>query len=69
MNEKIVLLIIEEEEFQYLELIINITNLINTEDISSLFSIQEETTVINSVRIQVQQAGVTSVLSSFFRPR
>ncbi|CAF4106350.1 unnamed protein product, partial [Adineta steineri] len=57
-NEKIVLLI-TEEEFQYLELIINITNLINAEDISSLFSLQEETTVINSVRTQVQQAGLT----------
>ncbi|CAF4432948.1 unnamed protein product, partial [Adineta steineri] len=43
-NEKIVLLI-TEEEFQYLELIINITNIINAEDISSLFSLQEETTV------------------------
>ncbi|UJR11505.1 hypothetical protein I4U23_015686 [Adineta vaga] len=57
-NEKIVILI-TEEDFQHLDLIINITNLINTEDISSLFSLQEETTVINSVRTQIQQAGLT----------
>ncbi|CAF1148393.1 unnamed protein product [Adineta ricciae] len=57
-NEKIVILI-SEDDFQHLDLIINITNLINTEDISSLFSLQEETTVINSVRTQIQQAGLT----------
>ena len=53
------MILITEEDFQHLDLIINITNLINTEDISSLFSLQEETTVINSVRTQVQQAGLT----------
>jgi len=36
-----------------------VTNLLNTEDVSSLFPLEEEATVLNSVRTQVQQAGLT----------
>ncbi|CAF4182451.1 unnamed protein product, partial [Rotaria sordida] len=57
-NEKIILLI-TEEEFQHIELIIQVTNLLNTEEMSSLFSLEEETSVLNSVRTQVQQAGLS----------
>lgn len=57
-NEKIILLI-TEEEFQHIELIIHVTNLLNTEEMSSLFSLEEETSVLNSVRTQVQQAGLS----------
>ena len=63
------LLLITEEEFQYVELIIHITNLLNTEEMSSLFSLEEETSVLNSVRSQVQQAGLSfsrSVAWEFF---
>ncbi len=35
------------------------TNLLNTEDVSSLFPLEEEAIVLNSVRTQVQQAGLT----------
>ncbi len=35
------------------------TNLLNTEEMSSLFSLEEETSVLNSVRTQVQQAGLS----------
>jgi dynein heavy chain len=52
------ILLITEEEFQSIELIIHVTNLLNTEDMSSLFSLEEETSVLNSVRTQVQQAGL-----------
>ncbi|CAF3502703.1 unnamed protein product [Rotaria socialis] len=57
-NEKIILLI-TEEEFEYIDLIIHVTNLLNTEEMSSLFSLEEETSVLNSVRTQVQQAGLS----------
>ncbi|CAF4591105.1 unnamed protein product, partial [Rotaria sp. Silwood2] len=57
-NEKIILLI-TEEEFEHIELIIHVTNLLNTEEMSSLFSLEEETSVLNSVRTQVQQAGLS----------
>ncbi|CAF5127900.1 unnamed protein product, partial [Rotaria sp. Silwood1] len=57
-NEKIILLI-REEEFEHIELIIHVTNLLNTEEMSSLFSLEEETSVLNSVRTQVQQAGLS----------
>lgn len=53
------LLLITEEEFQSNELIIHMTNLLNTEEMSSLFSLEEETSVLNSVRTQVQQAGLS----------
>jgi dynein heavy chain len=36
-----------------------VTNLLNTEEISSLFTLEEETSVLNSVRTQVQQAGLS----------
>lgn len=34
-------------------------NLLNSEEISSLFTLEEETSVLNSVRTQVQQAGLS----------
>ena len=51
------ILLITEEEFKSVELINQVTNLLNAEEISSLFSLEEETSVLNSVRTQVQQAG------------
>jgi hypothetical protein len=57
------ILLITEEEFEHLELIIQVTNLLNTEEMSSLFSLEEETSVLNSVRTKVQEAD-----DSFSRP-
>lgn len=57
------ILLITAEEFKSVELINQVTNLLNAEEISSLFSLEEETSVLNSVRTQVQQAGL-----SFSRP-
>jgi dynein heavy chain len=51
--------LITEEDFKNIELILNVTNLLNTEDVSSLFPLEEEAIVLNSVRTQVQQAGLT----------
>jgi dynein heavy chain len=53
------LLLITEEELESIDLIIHVTNLLNTEEMSSLFSLEEETSVLNSVRTQVQQAGLS----------
>ena len=53
------ILFITEDEFRSVELITQVTNLLNAEEISSLFSLEEETSVLNSVRTQVQQAGLS----------
>ncbi|CAF0871195.1 unnamed protein product, partial [Didymodactylos carnosus] len=53
------LLLITEEDFQHTDLIIHVMNLLNSEEMTSLFSLEEETSVLNSVRTQVQQAGLT----------
>ena len=57
-GEKLVLLI-QEDELVTDELLVYLTEFIVSCSISHLFSNEEQTTIINSIRTEVTQAGLT----------
>ena len=57
-GEKLVLLILEEELVTD-ELLVYLTEFIVSCGISHLFTPEEQTTIINSIRTEVTQAGLT----------
>ena len=52
-----VMLCLTEEEMVHKEFLAYITEFITSEEVMHLFTIEEETTILNSIRTQVVQAG------------
>jgi hypothetical protein len=53
-----VVICLTEEEMTHKEFIVHVAELMISEEIMHLFSIEEETTILNSIRTQVIQAGL-----------
>lgn len=51
--------LLEEEELQEEDFLVSLTEFIVSGDITHLFSQEEMTTIINSIRTEVTQAGLT----------
>ena len=52
------LIVLTEEEMMHREFLMYVTEFIVSEEIMHLFSIEEETNILNSIRTQVIQAGL-----------
>ena len=52
------MLCLTEEEMKNQEFLVYVTEFIISEEIMHLFTIEEETTILNSIRTQVIQAGL-----------
>jgi dynein heavy chain len=53
------MLCLTEEEMKNKEFLVYVTEFVISEEIMHLFTIEEETTILNSIRTQVIQAGLT----------
>jgi hypothetical protein len=56
-GEKVILFLSEEELYQK-EFLACVTEFLTSEEVMHLFSLEEETTILNSIRTQVVQAGL-----------
>lgn len=53
------MLCLTEEEMNHRDFLVYVTEFIVSEELMHLFTIEEETTILNSIRTQVIQAGLT----------
>lgn len=53
-----VLICLTEEEMTHKDFIVHVAELMVSDEIMHLFTIEEETTILNSIRTQVVQAGL-----------
>ena len=56
-GEKVILFLSEEESYQK-EFLACVTEFLTSEEVMHLFTLEEETTILNSIRTQVVQAGL-----------
>lgn len=53
------MLCLTEEELNHKEFLAYVTEFLTSEEVMHLFTLEEETTILNSIRTQVVQAGLT----------
>ena len=59
MKGEKIMLCLTEEELNHKEFLAYVTEFLASEEVMHLFTLEEETTILNSIRTQVVQAGLT----------